>query len=49
MAQATAENCPDFAENTANGFGSVTAVEKVLDLTTKTVSETGRSKCVAVQ
>lgn len=49
MAQATAENCPDFAENTANGFGSVTAVEKVLDLSTRAVSETGKSKCVPVQ
>jgi len=49
MAQATAANCPDFAENTANGFGSVTAVEKVLDLASNTVSETGQSKCVAVQ
>jgi hypothetical protein len=49
MAQATADNCPDFAENTANGFGSVTAVEKVLDLATRAVSETGKSKCVPVQ
>lgn len=49
MAQATAENCPEFAENSANGLGSVTAIEKVLDLTTKAVSETGQSKCVSVQ
>ena len=49
VAQATAATCPEFAENAANGLGSVTAVEKTLDLSTKTISETGASKCVAVQ
>ena len=48
-AEATADNCPDFAENQANGLGSVTAVRKTFDLGTKTVAETGESKCVAVQ
>lgn len=47
--RATADNCPGFAENAANGFGSVTSVLKVLDLGTKTVTATGESKCVAVQ
>lgn len=46
---ATAETCPSFAENEANGFGSVTAALKILDLESKAVSETGESKCVAVQ
>lgn len=48
-AQATAATCPSFAENEANGFGSVNAVLKTLDLETGAVSETGESKCVAVQ
>lgn len=48
-AQATADNCPGFAENQANGLGSVTAVRKTFDLDTKAVGETGESKCVAVQ
>jgi hypothetical protein len=46
---ATAENCPSFAENEANGLGSVTAVLKTLDLETRAVGEAGESKCVAVQ
>jgi hypothetical protein len=49
METATAGNCPDFAENAENGFGSVTATLKVLDLDTKAVTATGESKCVAVQ
>ena len=48
-APATAENCPEFAENSENGFGSVIAVLKVIDLGTKATTETGESKCVAVQ
>lgn len=48
-AQATAETCPGFAENQANGLGSVTAVLKTYDLQTGTITETGDSKCVAVQ
>lgn len=48
-AQATAATCPSFAENQANGLGSVTAVLKTLDLGTKRVAETGESKCIAVQ
>jgi hypothetical protein len=47
--QATAATCPTFAENEANGFGSVIAVEKRLDLTSAAVTATGASKCVAVQ
>lgn len=46
---ATAETCPGFAENEANGFGSVTAVLKTLNLETNAVSAAGESKCVAVQ
>jgi hypothetical protein len=49
MAPATSENCPSFAENEANGLGSVTAVRRTFDLATKAVSDTGESKCVAVQ
>ena len=48
-APATAETCPAFAENEANGLGSVTAVLKTLNLRTREVAETGESKCVAVQ
>ena len=48
-AEATADNCPDFAENQANGLGSVTAVRKTIDLGSKAIAETGESKCVAVQ
>ena len=48
-AQATADTCPSFAENEANGLGSVIAVLKTFDLGTKAVAETGESKCVAVQ
>lgn len=47
--QATAETCPGFAENETNGFGSVIAELKTLDLEGQTVSDTGKSKCVAVQ
>lgn len=46
---ATAETCPSFAENETNGFGSVIAVLKTLELEGQTVGETGKSKCVAVQ
>ncbi|MBX9455745.1 MAG: hypothetical protein KL863_06785 [Rhizobium sp.] len=49
VAQATPETCASFAENEANGLGSVIAVLKTLDLKTKAISETGESKCVAVQ
>ncbi|MGV3552533.1 hypothetical protein [Rhizobium sp.] len=46
---ATAANCPDFAENETNGMGSVTAVLKTFDLNSKAVTDTGESKCIAVQ
>ena len=46
---ATAETCPGFAENEANGLRSVTTVLKTLDLETGAVADAGRSKCVAVQ
>lgn len=49
MGQATRETCPSFAENEANGLGSVTAVRKTLDLSSGAVTETADSKCVAVQ
>jgi hypothetical protein len=48
-AQATAETCPSFAENEANGFGSVTVALKTLDLESKAVTATGESNCVAAQ
>jgi hypothetical protein len=47
--RATAESCPSFAENEANGFGSVTAALKTFNLESKAVTESGESKCVAVQ
>ena len=47
--QATADTCPDFAENQANGLGTVTAVMRTMDLGTGSVVETGESKCVAIQ
>lgn len=47
--RATAKNCPGFAENQANGLGSMTAVEKTFDLKSKAVTATGASKCIAVQ
>lgn len=49
VAQATRETCPTFAENEANGLGSVTAIRKTLDLSTQTVTESKDRKCVAVQ
>lgn len=49
VGQATADTCPAFAENEANGFGSMTAVLKTMDLATKAVAETGERKCIAVQ
>jgi hypothetical protein len=48
-AQATRDTCPTFAENEANGLGSVIAVRKVLDLSTQTVTDSKEAKCVAVQ
>jgi hypothetical protein len=48
-AQATTDTCPSFAENEANGLGSVTAVQKTFDLATRAIAETGESKCIAVQ
>lgn len=47
--RATAVTCPSFAENEANGLGSVIAVEKTFGLAGRTVTDTGASKCVAVQ
>jgi hypothetical protein len=49
MEQANASNCPSFAENEANGMGSVIAARKTFDIASRAVAETGESKCVAVQ
>lgn len=49
VGQATAETCPSLAQNEANGLGSVIATRKTFDLATQAVTETGESKCVAVQ
>lgn len=46
---ATAKTCPSFAENEANGLGSVIAALKTFDLASQTTTETDESKCVAVQ
>lgn len=45
----TAANCEAFAENTANGLGSMIYEERVLDLTTVTVAATGQTRCSATQ
>jgi hypothetical protein len=49
LGQATAGNCPAFAENQKNGLGSVIAAEETLDLATLVVGKTGKSRCDAVQ
>jgi hypothetical protein len=49
VAEATAENCPDLAENEANGMGSVIAEEKTLVFADGTVKSSGNSRCDATQ
>lgn len=45
----TAVNCPEFAENSANGLGSMIFEERVLDLATVTVAATGKTQCTSTQ
>ncbi|CAN7638553.1 hypothetical protein LJR030_001780 [Rhizobium sp. LjRoot30] len=47
--EATAENCPSFAENQANGMGSAVAERKQLDLKSLKISKTGEERCDATQ
>lgn len=45
----TEANCPTFADNAANGFGSMIYEERVLDLATVTVAATGQTRCSPTQ
>ncbi|MDB5614384.1 MAG: hypothetical protein JWQ22_2037 [Devosia sp.] len=45
----TAVNCPSFAENTANGLGSMIYEERVLNLAALTVAATGKTLCSSTQ
>lgn len=47
--EATAATCPGFAENTANGLGSVIAEEMDFAVTTGTSAPTGQSRCSSTQ
>ncbi|MBL0371404.1 hypothetical protein JJB09_05130 [Rhizobium sp. KVB221] len=47
--QATAKDCPTFAENQANGLGSVISVRKTLDTKTLKVAATTEQRCDATQ
>lgn len=45
----TAVNCPEFAENTGYGLGSMIYEERVFDLATVTVAATGETRCSSTQ
>lgn len=47
--EGTAENCPDFADNTANGLGSQIAAETNFDVSSGKTSVTGQQRCSATQ
>ncbi|PWE56557.1 hypothetical protein DEM27_09255 [Metarhizobium album] len=47
--EATAENCPGFAENQANGMGSAVVERKQLDLKSLKIDKTGEERCDATQ
>ena len=47
--EATAQSCPEFAENEANGLGSVIAEEAMLDVATGEISKTGETRCSSTQ
>lgn len=46
---ASADNCPTFTQNEANGMGSVLATGMVLDLASGKIAETGETRCQATQ
>ena len=48
-AEATEVNCPDFAENQANGMGSVISAEKRFDAKSGALTATGKQRCDATQ
>ena len=45
----TAANCPQFAENTGYGLGSMIYEKRILDLATVTVAATGETRCASTQ
>lgn len=45
----TAVNCPEYADNTGYGLGSMIYEERVFDLATVTVAATGRTRCSSTQ
>lgn len=45
----TAANCPSFEGNTSHGLGSMIYEERVLDLSTVTLSSTGNTRCSSTQ
>jgi len=45
----TADNCPEYAEFTADGLGAVVAEEQVFDVATGQVTQTGQVRCSATQ
>lgn len=48
-AQATEENCPQFAEHRQNGLGSVISEHAVFDLDARVLEKTGDVRCDATQ
>jgi hypothetical protein len=46
---ATADNCPEFADFTAQGFAAVIAHEMRYDFATKTILTSGKTSCEAQQ
>ncbi len=47
--EASVENCPGIAENTANGLGTMVTAETVFSLLDASLALTGRTRCVATQ
>jgi hypothetical protein len=47
--EADASSCPEYAENTANGFGSVTLSETLFDFESGETSSSGTTKCGITQ
>jgi hypothetical protein len=47
--EATEKNCPQFAENKANGMSSVLSKRKLFDLSTLKTSDTGQERCDTTQ
>ncbi|KKB79854.1 hypothetical protein VW35_05020 [Devosia soli] len=49
IASGTADNCDRFAEYSEMGLGAVVAEERVLDLASGTIKQTGQSRCSSTQ